>query len=53
MKRTLIAVAAVAVLTTALLAATLPGFAQGFVYGLRATSGMGWLDSPPVVNPSR
>ena len=45
MKRTLISLAAVAVLTAVLLAATLPGFTHGLVCGFRASSGLGWLDA--------
>jgi hypothetical protein len=47
MKRTLIAVAAVAALTVAILAVTLPGFAIGFVHGFGATSGLYWLGLLP------
>jgi hypothetical protein len=52
MKRSLFALAAVAVLSIATLttlAATWPGFAHGFAWGFvcgaRSSSGLGWLDA--------
>ena len=51
MKHTLLIVAAVAVLTTVLLA-TLPGFTHGLVCGFRASSGLGWLDAYRDAQPA-
>ena len=48
MKRASILVAVVAAVTlsvTLALAVTLPGFARGCVCGVRATSGLPWLDA--------
>jgi hypothetical protein len=47
MKRSIIAVTAVAVLTVAVLAVTLPGFVSGVASSLGVASGLYWLGLVP------